>query len=214
MRMKLPTGRVVTQITMAVATLFLAAWCAGADTPASLTKVSDGMLVKTAHDQVHIAVCGSSTIHATAAPGAPKASSPQQPWIVGPCAGGAFSLTQTEKFYLLSTDALQIKISIAAGGLQFADKAGNTLLTEGIWSWTSTRQYQPVEQAGGPLYNLSESFQMPEDEAIYGLGQHQTGSLNNRGLAISLAQNNTDVAVPLMISTRDTACCGTPPRAA
>jgi alpha-D-xyloside xylohydrolase len=97
---------------------------------------------------------------------------------------------------------LQVKISIAAGGLQFADQAGNTLLTEGICSWTSTRQYQPVEQAGGHLYNLSESFQMPEDEAIYGLGQHQTGSLNNRGLAISLAQNNTDVAVPLMISTR------------
>lgn len=202
MRVKLRPGRVVTRITMAVATLFLAARCAGADTPVSIAKVADGVLLKTPHDQVHITVCGSSMIHVTAAPDAPKASSPQQPWIVGPCAAGAFSLTQTEKFYLLGTDALQVKISVAAGGLQFADKAGNTLLTEGIWSWTSTRQYQPVEQAGSPLYNLSQSFQMPEDEAIYGLGQHQTGSLNNRGLAISLAQNNTDVAVPLMILTR------------
>jgi alpha-D-xyloside xylohydrolase len=190
----------VLQSAAAVGVLSFAGWCG--ETPVSVSRVADGVLVTTAHDQVHIAVCGSSTIHVTAAPDAPRASSPQQPWIVGPCAGGAFSLTPTEKFYLLSTDELQVKISIPIGGLQFADKAGNTLLTEGIWSWTSTRQYQSVEQPGGRFYNLSESFQMPEDEAIYGLGQHQTGSLNNRGLAISLAQNNTDVAVPLMISTR------------
>ena len=168
----------------------------------SASQVSDGVLVKTPHDQLHIAVCGPSLLHITASPDAAKTSSPQQPWIVGECGTGQFSFAQTDKFYLLGTSELQVKVSLDTGGLTFSDKAGNALLTEGIWSPFATRQYDPIARADEHFYNVSESFQMPEDEAIYGLGQHQTGLLNNRGLAISLGQNNTDVAVPLMISTR------------
>jgi len=167
----------------------------------SVSQINEGVSVKTNRDQLLIQACGDSVLHITGGPEVPKPSSPQQPWIVKPCTPGHFSLAKEDKFYLLSTGELQVKISLDSGGLVFANKAGNSLLTEGIWSWSSTRHYDPV-QTQDRHYNVSESFQMPEDEAIYGLGQHQTGLLNYRGLAVSLAQNNTDVAVPLLISTR------------
>jgi alpha-D-xyloside xylohydrolase len=45
-------------------------------------------------------------------------------------------------------------------------------------------------------------YPLGEDEAFYGLGQHQNGVLNYRGTLIELAQVNTDVAVPLLVSSK------------
>src|SRR5262249_14359217 len=99
----------------------------------AVSQVSDGVLVKTVHDQLHVAVCGPSMVHVTAGPENPKPSSPQQPWILANCGASQFTLSQSDKFYLLTTDTLQIKISLDTGGVLFSDKAGNALLTEGVW---------------------------------------------------------------------------------
>jgi alpha-D-xyloside xylohydrolase len=164
-----------------------------------VSQVSDGVLVKTAQDQVHIAVCGPSLVHVTAGPETAKPSSPHQPWIVHECAGGKFTLEQSGKSQTLKTAELRVNIGLENGGLTFQGSSGNQLLAEGIWSPFSTRHYHALQHG---LFSVSDAFQMPEDEALYGLGQHQSGLLNYRGLAISLGQNNTDVAVPLLISTR------------
>ena len=39
-------------------------------------------------------------------------------------------------------------------------------------------------------------------EAFYGLGQHQSGLFNYRGSTVELGQNNTDVAIPLLVSSK------------
>jgi alpha-D-xyloside xylohydrolase len=164
-----------------------------------VSQLSDGILVKTARDQLHIAVCGPSLLHLTAGPEAAKPAAPHQPWIIQACAGGQFSLTQSDKFATLNTTKLQVKIGLDNGGLIFSDASGNVLLGEGIWSQFSTRNYSLTQEG---MYRVSETFQIPEDEAIYGLGQHQSGLMNYRGVAVSLGQNNTDVALPILISTR------------
>jgi len=171
----------------------------GAAQDVLVSQISDGVLVKTAHDRVHIAVCGPALLHITAGPDGAKPSSPHQPWIVQKCAGDKFTLEQAEKAATLKTAQLQVKIGLDSGGLTFQDASGNQLLAEGIWSPFSTRHYNSAREG---LFSVMDAFQMPEDEAIYGLGQHQSGTLNYRGLAVSLGQNNTDVAVPLLISTR------------
>jgi alpha-D-xyloside xylohydrolase len=164
-----------------------------------VSQISDGILVKTAKDQLHIAVCAPGLLHVTAGPESAKPSSPHQPWIVQECAGGKFTLEQADKAATLKTQQLQVKIGLDTGGLTFQDGSGHPLLTEGIWSPFSTRRYNPVRDG---LFSVLDMFQIPEDEGIYGLGQHQSGVLNYRGLNVSLGQNNTDVAVPLLISTR------------
>ena len=171
--------------------------CASQEVKVSQT--NDGVLVQTAHDQLRITVCAPDVLHITAGPETAKASSPQQPWIVKECAGGKLTLEQAEKAATLKTTDLQVKIGLDSGGLTFQDGSGHPLLTEGIWSPFSTRRYNPGRSG---LFSVLDIFQIPEDEAIYGLGQHQSGVLNYRGLDVSLGQNNTDVAVPLLISTR------------
>jgi alpha-D-xyloside xylohydrolase len=164
-----------------------------------VSKVGDGVMVKTTHDQLHIAVCGPGLVHVTAGPEIAKPSSPHQPWIVRDCGGDKFTLDQAEKVATVKTAQLQVKIGLENGGLTFLDGSGKPLLTEGIWTPFSTRRYHPVHDG---LFSVMEGFQIPEDEAIYGLGQHQSGAMNYHGMAVSLGQNNTDVAVPLLISTR------------
>ncbi len=164
-----------------------------------VSRAADGVVVQTQRDQVHVAVCGPALLHITAGPQVAKASAPHQPWIVGSCSGGEFSLAQSDKAATISTARLKVEIGLRDGGLTFSDADGKLLLAEGIWDRFSTRHYYPLQNG---LYRVSEMFQVPEDEAIYGLGQHQGGVLNYRGLAVSLGQNNTDIAVPIVISTR------------
>jgi len=64
------------------------------------------------------------------------------------------------------------------------------------------RSYEPLPGMSQATYRVADNFLLVEDEAIYGLGQHQSGALNNRGSSVYLSQRNTDVAVPVFLSTR------------
>ncbi|HEX2945949.1 MAG TPA: glycoside hydrolase family 31 protein [Clostridia bacterium] len=52
------------------------------------------------------------------------------------------------------------------------------------------------------LYHTRLEFEWAEDEALYGLGQHEEGSLNLRGTRQYLHQANMKIAVPMLLSTR------------
>ena len=51
--------------------------------------------------------------------------------------------------------------------------------------------------------SISKTASGPDaTEALYGLGQHQSGMFNYRGSVVELGQNNTDVAIPLLVSSK------------
>ena len=63
------------------------------------------------------------------------------------------------------------------------------------------RTYSTSGTAG--LYDTEARFSPDATEAIYGLGQHQSGLFNYRGSnGGNLAQNNIDVAIPLLLSSK------------
>lgn len=51
------------------------------------------------------------------------------------------------------------------------------------------------------LYHCTLHMQWQEDEALYGLGQHEEGNLNLRGKTVYLHQANMKIAVPLLNSS-------------
>lgn len=51
-------------------------------------------------------------------------------------------------------------------------------------------------------YEVSQSFILDEDEVIYGLGQQQTGKMNQRNQRLVLEQNNMQIAVPYFASVK------------
>ena len=55
---------------------------------------------------------------------------------------------------------------------------------------------------GELMYAVEDRFYPAVREGLYGLGQHQNGVFNYRGTVVELAQANTDVDIPLLVSTQ------------
>ncbi|MGC2172954.1 MAG: TIM-barrel domain-containing protein [Candidatus Sulfotelmatobacter sp.] len=181
---------------------------------ATITSVAGGVTVRTATDTLRLTVCGSAVIHVVASPdGKGGGATPKQPWMVAPCAPGKFTLTMPPEqppastvaaaanppAAILDTGSIKVLISLESGSLDFYDESDQRILKE---MRSSPRRYEPVMANGESLLRVSNRFALPADEAIYGLGQHQSGVFNYRGAVTELAQINTDVAIPLLVSTK------------
>jgi hypothetical protein len=57
-----------------------------------------------------------------------------------------------------------------------------------------------VQLNGESTYQVTDRFSPTINEAFYGLGQPQNGMFNYRGATVELGQNNTDVAIPFLVS--------------
>ncbi len=54
----------------------------------------------------------------------------------------------------------------------------------------------------GDLYEVEVKFLAKEGERLYGLGQHTHGFLDQKGCVIELAQRNTQVSIPFLVSNQ------------
>lgn len=96
----------------------------------------------------------------------------------------------------VSTKAVTIKADREDGKLKFFRPDGSEALSE------SARSFKPVRVEGKSGYSISQTWDSPDDEAFYGLGQHQTFEYNLKGTNEELYQYNTKISVPFIVSTR------------
>lgn len=170
-----------------------------ADEPAiSVQKEASGMVMHHGTETVHVSVCGPTVVHIVAGPGDPKGASPFTPWLLHPCEPGQFDFAQDDKAATLRTSALQVRINLRNSTISFHSATGEQLLTE---MDRQPRAYTPAVVNGENVYRVKTRFFVGATEGFYGLGQHQSGAFNYRGNVVELAQANTDVALPLMVST-------------
>ncbi len=100
------------------------------------------------------------------------------------------------KFIVLKTAKLKIEISKDDSSLIFYDAAGHKLAQE------NTRTLTPVEVNGEKTYRAERFTNMWDtQEAFYGLGQHQGGVWNYRGEDVELSQDNTNISIPMLLSS-------------
>ncbi len=101
---------------------------------------------------------------------------------------------------VIGNGALTAEIS-ASGKIRFLDSAtGEEILSEKHPRIHETpRTFKSVS---GDLFRIESSFASYEGERIYGLGQHQHGRLDQKGCVIDLIQQNTEVNIPFLISSR------------
>lgn len=100
----------------------------------------------------------------------------------------------------LLTPALKAIVSLLTGEVSFTDLNGKPLLAE---PKEGGKYFIPVAEDGQPSWRLSQSFSGDPNEAFYGLGQHQSGMMNYKGQQVELYQNNTEVAIPFMVSSKN-----------
>lgn len=109
-----------------------------------------------------------------------------------------FSVDDKEGITVIATKKMQAKVNTQTGQIKFYDADGNLLLQEKPGGGKTIR---PIDFEGIKTNELKQEFELSNDEAIYGLGQHQNGLLNIRGYDLNLFQHNTEVYIPFLVST-------------
>src|SRR5271165_7124130 len=170
--------------------------------PISVSKADDGLLAKIGDESLHISVCTDSVIHVVASPKPLDSLKSPQPWMLDPkqsCPGAQFQFSEAADTDTLTTATLKVELSLKRGSLKYSRAGGDLLLREGE---AVPRTYDPDQINGENTYHVTDRFRPDATEAFYGLGQHQSGMFNYRGSTVELAQNNTDVAIPLLVSSK------------
>lgn len=104
--------------------------------------------------------------------------------------------TDDPKLVTLTTSKLKIEVTRADSSVIFYDASGRKLTQE------NTRTLTPTEVNGEKTLHSERFVNMWDtQEAFYGLGQHQAGVWNYRGEAIDLSQDNTNISIPLLLSS-------------
>ncbi len=107
-----------------------------------------------------------------------------------------FSLDTNEKEVTLGTWRLKVTVTRNDGGIVFSDAADKRLMQD------SSRTMTPVVVNGMKTYHAEEFVPLwGSPEGFYGLGQHQAGVWNYRGESVDISQDNSNISVPMVLST-------------
>src|ERR1700761_7261928 len=159
-------------------------------------KQPDGVLFTMQTGALKVQVCTDSIIHVVYAPAWPPPKRPEYVITKADWPPVSFDLAQTDKTITLSTTRLTISVSRADGLIGYIDKSGKNLLSEG------PKELPPAVVNNEHAYHAEDVFKIyGSEEAFYGLGQHQAGVWNYRGESVDISQDNTNIAVPMFLST-------------
>ncbi len=107
-----------------------------------------------------------------------------------------FKIKEDPAEIILTTSNLRVIINTDNGEIIIKNNDDEILLQEGA------RQIIPAIVINEKVNNIKQSFKWADDEALYGLGQHQEGIFNWRGHYVELFQFNTRAIVPFLLSTK------------
>ena len=129
-------------------------------------------------------------------------------------AKGSFSVNEEGDKVVVKAENVKAVVSKATGEVIFYDAEGKVLLKEAkdgkqFWDFTvperelgmKTGFTVPEEAKHGLTWQMK--FDSPEDEAFYGLGQHQSEEFNMKGKNEDLFQYNTKVSIPFVLSNKN-----------
>lgn len=110
-----------------------------------------------------------------------------------------FTTDDDDTKVLVTTGKTTVVISKEDGVVRFLDQDGNEVLAQK----ENGTSMKPMEVDGVKAFELQQVFDSPDDEALYGLGQHQADEMNYKGKNEELFQYNTKVSIPFVMSTRN-----------
>jgi alpha-D-xyloside xylohydrolase len=169
-------------------------------------KTDEGIMVtvkkRDNNEQHHIRlqVVNDRIIHVSATPEEDFSTAKSLITVPGLEYSGKFEVSVDSCFVILSTAELDAKVHKQSGEVSFFNKEGEPILQEKIGGGKS---FTPIEVEGTKGYTLRQVFESPDDEAFYGLGQHQSDEFNYKGKNESLFQYNTKVSIPFIVSSRN-----------
>ena len=126
----------------------------------------------------------------------------------------SFSVGEDEQTVTVKAQHVTAVVDKATGAVTFFDAAGKRLLKEAkdgkkFWDFTVPEREYGIRNLGGVTEEMKHGlswqmlFDSPDDEAFYGLGQHQSEEFNMKGKNEDLFQYNTKVSIPFVLSNKN-----------
>ena len=109
-----------------------------------------------------------------------------------------FKVNESKKSIKVTLKDLVVEFNTETGSLTYFDGSGKLILSEKAGS----RMFKPDSIMGEPCFFVEQTFDSPEDESIFGLGQFQDGNFNLKGIARRLTQVNSQIAIPFIYSSK------------
>jgi len=165
---------------------------------ASFDKQQDGVVFHMKIGALRLQVCAPAIIHVMYSPVSSFSANTNPAIIKIRWPESVWTLQDTDNEIALQTAALKVAVDRKTGAVTYSDLTGHVLLHD------DSKTMTPVTVNGEQTYRSEDYTTLGgygSTEALYGLGQHQAGVWNYRGESVDLSQDNTSIAVPLMVSS-------------
>ncbi len=158
----------------------------------------NGVTFTTPAGTMRIEVCGDRVVHVVASPTS-EIPTPKVPIVIQPCKAQSFQVASDKNKVTLSTEEITVSVDQLTGAVSFSKKDGAPLLAE---PKEGGKAFDVPSVFETKTWEVQQTFSSPSNESLYGLGQHQEGIFDVRGVPIRLYQANTNISVPFLLSSK------------
>jgi alpha-D-xyloside xylohydrolase len=163
----------------------------------AVQRQADGVVFTQAIGFLKLQVCADSIIHVVYSPNSSfqehanyvvtKTTWPTPEW----------SMQESADEIILTTARLKVSVARIDGAITYRDSPGQQLVQD------ANRWLTPVKINGEDTYRAEAFVNIyGSHEGLYGLGQHQAGVWNYRGESVDISQDNSNISVPLLVSSK------------
>jgi len=158
---------------------------------------ADGVLFSMETGSLKVQVCSDSIVHILYSPTAALPKRADFVVIKESWPAAQWTMQSSDESVTLTTSLLKVTVAKKDGAITYSEVHGDSLFQE------LSRHMTPEKVNGEDTYH-AESFVgiYGSHEALYGLGQHQAGVWNYRGESVDISQENSNISVPLMLSSK------------
>ncbi|MBV9301184.1 MAG: glycoside hydrolase family 31 protein [Acidobacteriaceae bacterium] len=161
-----------------------------------IEKQSDGVLFTLETGTLKLQICTDSIVRVIYAPTWPLHKRPDYVVTKTDWPSSKWSFESSDKDLTVTTGRLKFRVDKADGLITYSDANGKIVMAEG------PKEMRPAVVNGEHTYHAEDVIKIyGSHEAFYGLGQHQAGVWNYRGESVDLSQDNTNISVPLFLSS-------------
>lgn len=178
----------------------------GKGLPPSFEKTPNGIIVHTdplytgVSQAVRLEVIAENIIRVTAAPQKEFSTAKSLVTVYAQNPKLVWEVVPAKEKVTLKAKSISAVAHLKTGAVSFYDAAGNKIISE---RQAKGRSIRPTIFEGRRSYSMEQTFETSADDAYYGLGQHQDDVFNYKGQQVTLFQNNTEVAIPFLISAKN-----------
>jgi len=163
----------------------------------SFHKDADGVTLSMSPGKMKLTVCSDGIVRVMYSP-AGTLPAGQDFVVTNHWAATSFKVTDAAGQLTVKTRKLKVLVDKATGAVGFYDLSDRLLLHEPA---SGGKTMSAVTVNGESSYQPEQGFVSPPDEFLYGLGQFQEGVWNWRGMAQQLRQLNTQISLPMIVSS-------------